>query len=87
MSDVNGVIFKSFRIFVKINLILFFTMKFFKLLLVMAFVAVNSVGALATKLINISAVDNEHLLLHFRDGEVWYRDNGTGASAYLGHST
>lgn len=86
MSDVNGVIFKSFRIFVKINLILFFTMKFFKLLLVMAFVAVNSVGALATKLINISAVDNEHLLLHFRDGEVWYRDNGTGASAYLGHS-
>lgn len=61
-------------------------MKLFKLVFVMTFVAVSSVGALATKLINISAVDNEHLLLHFRDGEVWYRDDGTGASAYLGHS-
>lgn len=57
-----------------------------KLICVTAFVALSSVGALATKLINISAVDNEHLLLHFRDGEVCYRDDGTGPSAYLGHA-
>ena len=40
----------------------------------------------ATCLKSVSAIDNEHILLHFRDGEVRYRDNATGPSAYLGHS-
>jgi hypothetical protein len=31
-------------------------------------------------------VDKDYLMLHFRDGEVHYRDDGTGPSAYLGHS-
>ena len=40
----------------------------------------------ATKLIGIKVIDKDYLMLHFRDGEVHYRDKGTGQSAYLGHS-
>ena len=40
----------------------------------------------ATKLIELRVIDREYLMVHFRDGEVHYRDNGTGPSAYLGHS-
>lgn len=40
----------------------------------------------ANKLVEIKVIDNSFLMLHFRDGEVHYRDDGTGKSAYLGHS-
>ena len=40
----------------------------------------------ATRFLGIQVVDNEYIMLHFRDGEVHYRDSGTGPSAYLGHS-
>jgi hypothetical protein len=40
----------------------------------------------ATKLIGIKVIDKDYVMLHFRDGEVHYRDKGTGQSAYLGHS-
>ena len=40
----------------------------------------------ASKFITIKVIDKDYLMLHFRDGEVHYRDNGTGPSAYLGHS-
>lgn len=40
----------------------------------------------ATKFLKASVIDKDYLMLHFRDGEVRYRDNGTGPSAYLGHS-
>ena len=40
----------------------------------------------ATKLIGIKVIDKDYVMLHFRDGEVHYRDSGTGQSAYLGHS-
>lgn len=40
----------------------------------------------ATKLIGLKVVDKDYLMIHFRDGEVRYRDDGTGPSAYLGHS-
>jgi len=40
----------------------------------------------ATKLIEAKVLDQSYIMLHFRDGEVHYRDNGTGPSAYLGHS-
>ena len=40
----------------------------------------------ATKVLGIQVVDKDYLMIHFRDGEVHYRDNGTGPSAYLGHS-
>ena len=40
----------------------------------------------ATKLVGFKVIDKDYLMLHFRDGEVRYRDDGTGKSAYLGHS-
>ena len=40
----------------------------------------------ATKLVEVRSLDQEYLVLHFRDGEVRYRDNGTGPSAFLGHT-
>ena len=40
----------------------------------------------ATHFLDIRVVDRDYLMLHFRDGEVHYRDDGTGPSAYLGHS-
>jgi len=45
-----------------------------------------SMPALATKLIGLKVIDKDYLMIQFRDGEVHYRDNGTGKSAYLGHS-
>ena len=40
----------------------------------------------ATRLIGLKVIDKDYLMVHFRDGEVHYRDKGTGISAYLGHS-
>ncbi len=40
----------------------------------------------ATKLLELKVIDKDFLMVHFRDGEVHYRDNGTGPSAYLGHT-
>jgi hypothetical protein len=40
----------------------------------------------ATKLMEVKVIDKDYLMVHFRDGEVRYRDSGTGQSAYLGHS-
>jgi endoglucanase len=40
----------------------------------------------ATHFLGIQVVDKDYLMLHFRDGEVRYRDDATGPSAYLGHS-
>ncbi len=42
--------------------------------------------AQASKLLELRVVDKDYLMLHFRDGEVHYRDSGKGSSAYLGHS-
>lgn len=40
----------------------------------------------ATKFLGARTLDNEYIMLEFRDGEVRYRDSGTGPSAFLGHS-
>jgi len=40
--------------------------------------------ASAAKLVELRVVDKDYLMVHLRDGEVHYRDNGTGESAYLG---
>ena len=40
----------------------------------------------ATKLIGVKTIDKDYIMVHFRDGEVSYRDNATGPSAYLGHT-
>lgn len=39
----------------------------------------------ATKLVEVRPVDKDYLMVCFKDGEVWYRDDGTGESAYTGH--
>ena len=40
----------------------------------------------ATKVLGLKVIDKNYLMVQFRDGEVHYRDDGTGPSAYLGHS-
>ena len=40
----------------------------------------------ATKLLGAKTIDKDYLIVHFRDGEVRYRDDATGPSAYLGHT-
>ncbi len=40
----------------------------------------------ATKLVGVKTIDKDYIMVHFRDGEVRYRDNATGPSAYLGHT-
>ena len=45
-----------------------------------------SLPVMATKVMGLRVIDKNYLMVHFRDGEVHYRDNGTGPSAYLGHS-
>ena len=45
-----------------------------------------TVPVLATKLMGLRVIDKDYLMIHFRDGEVHYRDSGTGESAFLGHS-
>ena len=45
-----------------------------------------SLPVMAAKVMGLHVIDKNFLMVHFRDGEVHYRDNGTGPSAYLGHS-
>ena len=45
-----------------------------------------SLPVMATKVMGLRVIDKNYLMVHFRDGEVHYRDSGTGPSAYLGHS-
>ena len=40
----------------------------------------------AAKLVGVKTIDKDYIMVHFRDGEVRYRDNATGPSAYLGHT-
>lgn len=47
---------------------------------------VASSQAVATKYLGAKTLDKDFIMLTFRDGEVRYRDNATGPSAYLGHS-
>ena len=51
-----------------------------------ALLAFSSIPLKATKVLGLRVVDKQYLMVHFRDGEVHYRDSGTGPSAYLGHS-
>lgn len=40
----------------------------------------------ATRLLGLKVIDKDYLMIHFRDGEVRYRDDASGPSAYLGHT-
>lgn len=54
------------------------------LLLLLAWTLLPVTGH-ATKFMTLKVVDQEFLMVQFRDGEVRYRDNGCGSSAFLGH--
>jgi len=41
--------------------------------------------AFGSKLVEVRPVDKDYLMVYFKDGEVIYRDDGTGPSAYTGH--
>ena len=45
-----------------------------------------SISMRATKYLDLRVIDKQYLMVHFRDGEVHYRDDATGPSAYLGHT-
>ena len=57
--------------------------KFFKAIVLFA-VLMTVAPAAATKVLGLKVIDKNYLMVHFRDGEVRYRDDGTGPSAYLG---
>ncbi len=46
----------------------------------------SSLSASASKFLGAKTLDKDYIMLQFRDGEVRYRDNGTGPSAFLGHT-
>lgn len=51
-----------------------------------AMFAALSWTANAAKFIELKVIDKDYLMVHFRDGQVHYRDDGTGPSAYRGHA-
>ena len=61
-------------------------MRLLKTALLSGLMLITLLPAQATRFMGIHVIDKQYLMLHFRDGEVHYRDNGTGPSAYLGHS-
>lgn len=62
-----------------------FITKSLRFLLISATLVVTS-QAYATKYLGAKTLDKDYIMLVFRDGEVRYRDNGKGPSAYLGHT-
>ncbi len=57
--------------------------KSFLLFLVISFLVID---LSATKLVELKVVDKDYLLVIFKDGEVFYRDDATGPSAFGGHA-
>jgi hypothetical protein len=50
------------------------------------FVVLTAPPLAASKLVEVRPVDEQVLMVYFKDGEVLYRDDGTGPSAYDGHA-
>lgn len=53
--------------------------------LILIFLFFSTSIALASKLVEVKVLDKDHLMIYIRDGEVIYKDDATGASAYSGH--
>lgn len=41
--------------------------------------------SLASQLVEVRIVDNEHLMIYLLDGEIHYKDDGQGKHAFKGH--
>jgi endoglucanase len=78
--------YKSTSTFKK-NLIIMVPRNLFKLIitniLLITFLQINPI--FATRLAEIIVVDHEIIMLHFKDGEVFRRDDGKGNCAFMGH--
>ena len=61
-------------------------MKDIRQLAIVAVLLLATISVSASKLVGLHVIDKDYLMVHLRDGEVHYRDSGTGQSAYLGHS-
>ncbi len=57
-----------------------------KIPLLLLFLALFPLASRASRLVEFRSLDKDYLLVHLRDGEVRYRDDGTGKSAFLGHT-
>ena len=57
-----------------------------KFLLALAMSVLLPVLSPASKFVNVRIVDKDYIMVQLRDGEIRYRDDGTGPSAFLGHS-
>ena len=53
------------------------TQKFLKTVILVA-VLMTAAPVAATKVLGLRVIDKNYLMVHFRDGEVHYRDDGTG---------
>ena len=53
---------------------------------VIALATLFQLQAGATKYKGVQVIDKETLVVRFQDGDIRYRDDGTGKSAFLGHS-
>lgn len=49
------------------------------------FLCILSIESFAAKLVEVRVVDKDYLMLFIMDGEVVFRDDATGESAYTGH--
>lgn len=74
-------------LFLNIDVLLFF-FGIMKLLRFFTFPVILAVAShtYATNFIGAKTLDKDFIMLTFRDGEVRYRDNATGQSAFLGHT-
>ena len=61
-----------------------FNMKYVALSLMVAGMCSPAWGA---KLVEVRSVDDEYLMVHWHDGEVEYKDDGKGPTAFMGHET
>jgi endoglucanase len=39
----------------------------------------------ASKLVEVKVLDKEYIMVHFKDGEVFHRDDSKGKCAFMGH--
>jgi endoglucanase len=56
-----------------------------RIIYLLSLLIIGSLNAFATKLINAQVIDNQYIMLYFKDGEVIYRDDASGPSGYTGH--
>ncbi len=59
----------------------------YTIILIFAIIAGITPPLMATKFVAMKVVDKDYLMLHFKDGEVKFVDDGKGANAFHGHET